>query len=84
MPTQINIDAQKEQRVDKGLCVPDSATGFGRREQGRDTGSAAWLEAGKWMWQPLYCQDPFVMRRPQQCDVPRALLTHLTLHSRTQ
>ena len=41
---------KKEQRMDKGLCVPDSATGFGRREQGRDTGSAAWLEAGKWLW----------------------------------
>ena len=38
----------------------------------------------KWLWQSLYCQDPFVMRRPQQCDVPRALLTHLKLSFRTQ
>lgn len=69
MPTQINIDAQKEQRMDKGLCVPDSATGFGRREQGKDTGWEDRLEAGKGLWYPLSSQEPFVMRRSQLCDV---------------
>jgi hypothetical protein len=56
--------------MDRGLFVPDSATGFGRREQGKDTGWEDRLEAGEGLWHPLSCQDPVVMRRPHLCDVP--------------
>ena len=60
---------KKEQRMDNGLFVPDTATGFGRREQGKDTGWEDRLEAGEGLWYPLSSQEPFVMRRSQLCDV---------------
>jgi hypothetical protein len=27
------------------------------------------MEAGEGLWHPLPSQEPFVMRRPQMCDV---------------
>ena len=45
---------------------------------------AGWAENGKVAVASSHYQDPFVVRRPQQCDVPRALLTHLKLSFRTQ
>ena len=50
--------------------MPDSEQDLGKRKQEKDTGGDLVLEAGKGLWQPLYCQQPFVMRRPHLCDVP--------------
>jgi hypothetical protein len=45
---------------------------------------AGWAENGKVAVASSHYQDPFVVRRPQQSDVPRVLMTHLTLSFRTQ
>ena len=61
---------KKKHNMDRGQFVTDSATGFGRAEQGKNTGGVEGLEAGEGLWQPLSCpQEPFVMMVSQLCDV---------------
>lgn len=56
----------KEQSINWDLFVTGS---LGRREQGQHTRGTPGLDAGHRLWHPLSWQEPFVMRRPQLCDV---------------
>lgn len=85
MSTPRNAGAQKEgtKYGQRSICAWYNNR-IRKKGKGKDTAGNPGMEAGEGQWHPLPWQGPFVIRRPQLCDVAWAPLKSHMLYSTGQ
>jgi len=93
----IKVGWAKYMPTPRNTCAQNEGTKYGQRSicswyskrvrkkgKGKDTAGNSGMDAGEGEWHPLPWQEPFVMKRPQLCDVAWAPLKSHMLYSTGQ